>query len=239
MFKTIDVALQGGGSHGAFTWGVLERLLEVRSLVIEGVCGTSAGAMNATMLAYGMHRGGRQAAIDLLAEFWERASEKQGSNMFQPNFLDRMFGMGKVDYSPAFYFLDWVANTFSPYQFNPFDINPLKNLINSLVDFEELRQTDAVKLFVCATNVRTSRAKVFTTREISCDAVMASACLPHIFKAVEIDGEAYWDGGFMGNPPIFPLIDDTETEDILLIQINPIQVDKIDPANGPGNPGTD
>ncbi len=227
MYKTIDIALQGGGSHGAFTWGVLERLLEVRSLVIEGVCGTSAGAMNATMLAYGMHVGGRQGAIKMLEQFWKAASEKQSQTLFQPSWLDKMYGKGRLDYSPAYYLLDWLTMTFSPYQFNPLDINPLKDLLEELVDFEALRKTEVIKLFVCATNVRTARAKVFSTSEISSDAVMASACLPHIFKAVEIDGEAYWDGGFMGNPPIFPLIDDTETEDILIIQINPIQINKV------------
>ncbi|MEO1652375.1 MAG: patatin-like phospholipase family protein [Bacteroidota bacterium] len=227
MFKTIDLALQGGGSHGAFTWGVLERLLEVRSLVIEGVCGTSAGAMNATMLAYGMHKGGRQGAIDMLETFWRKAGNKQSQTLLQPSWLDKMIGNGRLDYSPAYYWLDWLTMSFSPYQLNPLDINPLKDLLLELVDFEELRKTEVIKLFVCATNVRTARAKVFSTREITADAVMASACLPHIFKAVEIEGEAYWDGGFMGNPPIFPLIDDTETEDILLIQINPININHI------------
>ncbi len=227
MFKTIDVALQGGGSHGAFTWGVLERLLEVRSLVIEGVCGTSAGAMNATMLAYGMHVGGRQGAIEMLEKFWKKASSYQRQTILQPSWLDKLFGQGRLDYSPAYYWLDYFTMSFSPYQFNPTDINPLKDLLEELVDFDVLRKSEAVKLFVCATNVRTGRAKVFSGKEISCDAVMASACLPHIFKAVEIDGEAYWDGGFMGNPPIFPLIDDTETEDILLIQINPINIEHI------------
>lgn len=227
MFKTIDLALQGGGSHGAFTWGVLERLLEADGLVIEGVCGTSAGAMNATMLAYGLHTGGRQGAIRLLEKFWKKASQFQSQTFLQPTWLDKVFGGGRLDFSPAFYLLDWYTRYLSPYQFNPLDMNPLKDLLNELVDFEALRKTEVIKLFVCATNVRTARAKVFTTKEISADAVMASACLPHIFKAVEIDGEAYWDGGFMGNPPIFPLIDDTETEDILLIQINPIKIKDI------------
>jgi NTE family protein len=227
MFKTIDIALQGGGSHGAFTWGVLERLLEVNSLVIEGVCGTSAGAMNATILAYGMHKGGRRGAIELLEKFWRKASEYQKKTLLQPSWLDKMFGEGRLDFSPAYMWLDYYTMAFSPYQFNPTDLNPLKSLLEELVDFEELRKTEVIKLFVCATNVRTSRAKIFHTQEISADAVMASACLPHLFKAVEIDGEAYWDGGFMGNPPIFPLIDDTETKDILLIQINPIKTEKI------------
>lgn len=227
MYKTIDVALQGGGSHGAFTWGVLERLLEVEGLVIEGVCGTSAGAMNATMLAYGMQIGGKQGAIKMLETFWKKASQAQEKSLLKPSWLDRVFGRGRLDFSPAYYWLDFYTMMVSPYQFNPLDINPLKDLLEELVDFEVLRRSSAMKLFVCATNVRTARAKVFHNEEISADAVMASACLPHLFKAVEIDDEAYWDGGFMGNPPIFPLIDDTETEDILLIQINPINVGKV------------
>lgn len=227
MYKAIDLALQGGGSRGAFTWGVLERLLEVRSIVIEGICGTSAGAMNATMVAYGMRVGGRQGAIDLLETFWQKASEKQRYSPFRPSWLDRWLGTGTMEYSPFYRFFDVYKNIFSPYEFNPLDYNPLKDLLEELVDFEVLRKSELLKLFVCATNARTGRSKVFTNKEISADAVMASACLPFLFKAVEIDGEAYWDGGFMGNPPLYPLIDDTETEDILLVQINPVEIDKI------------
>lgn len=227
MFKTIDLALQGGGSHGAFTWGVLERLLEIEGLVIEGICGTSAGAMNATMLAYGMHTGGRQGAIELLERFWKRAADHGRYGGFHSSWLDNWLGKGRLDYSPVYRFFEFYSQIFSPYQYNPLDYNPLKNLLNELVDFEALRKSTAIKLFICATNVRTSRAKVFTNAEISADAVLASACLPQLFRAVEIDGEAYWDGGYMGNPPIFPLIDDTETEDILLVQINPIYSEKV------------
>lgn len=227
MFKTIDLALQGGGSHGAFTWGVLERLLEAEGLVIEGICGTSAGAMNAAMLTYGMHIGGRQGAIRKLEEFWTKASKYQEKTFLKPGWLDRLMGNGRLDFSPAYQWLDMFTMMFSPYQFNPMDLNPLKDLLEELIDFKELRKTEKVKLFVCATNVRTARPRVFHTEEMTADALMASACLPHIFKAVEIEGEAYWDGGFLGNPPIFPLIDDTETEDILLIQVNPIKINEI------------
>lgn len=222
MYKTIDLALQGGGSHGAFTWGVLERFLEAESLVIEGLCGTSAGAMNSVMVAYGMHMGGRQGAIKMLEEFWRKSSEAFDKSPIAPSFLDRWLGTGRMDFSPSYYMFDFMTMMYSPYQYNLFDINPLRDLLLELVDFEELRRSEAVKLFVCATNVRTSRAKVFSRENITVDSVLASACLPFLFKAVEIDGEAYWDGGFMGNPPIFPLIDDTETEDIVLVQINPI-----------------
>jgi NTE family protein len=145
----------------------------------------------------------------------------------QPSWLDRAVGNGNMDYSPGYLFFDWFTNMMSPYQFNLMDYNPLKDILLELVDFNSLRQCNTTKLFVCATNVRTSRPRIFTTPEISVDAVLASACLPFIFKAVEIDGEAYWDGGYMGNPPIFPLIDKTATQDILLIQINPIRIHEI------------
>ncbi|MCS6822601.1 MAG: patatin-like phospholipase family protein [Microscillaceae bacterium] len=227
MFKTIDLALQGGGSHGAFTWGVLERLLEAESIVIEGICGTSAGAMNATMVAYGMHIGGRQGAIQMLEKFWRKIAEQHRKSIFQPSWIDRLFGNGRLDYSWGYNFMDIFTAIFSPYQYNPINLNPLKDLLEELVDFEVLRKSKAIKLFVCATNVKTARAKVFHNEEMCAEAVMASACLPYLFKAVEINGEAYWDGGFMGNPPIFPLIDDTETEDIVLVQINPIEIDYI------------
>lgn len=227
MFKTIDLALQGGGSHGAFTWGVLERLLEARGLVIEGICGTSAGAMNAVMVAEGMRRGGRSGAITMLEKFWTRVADTQKYSLLRPSLVDKWLGNGRMDYSPTFNMVGFYTQLFSPYQFNPMDYNPLIDLLEELVDFEALRQKQDFKLFVCATNVRTARARVFANQEISAKAVMASACLPQFYKAVEIDGEAYWDGGFMGNPPIFPLIDNTETEDILLIQINPIVRDKI------------
>ncbi|WP_026998660.1 patatin-like phospholipase family protein [Eisenibacter elegans] len=227
MYKTIDLALQGGGSHGAFTWGVLERLLEVRSLVIEGVCGTSAGAMNATIMAYGLHTGGRPGAIKLLGKFWKRIADANQFSLLRPGWVDLWLSNGRMDYSPYYYASDFFTQLFSPYQFNPLDYNPLKDLLEEFVDFEVLRGSDAMKLFICATNVRTARAKIFDNSELSAEAVLASACLPHLFKAIEIDGEAYWDGGYMGNPPIYPLIDNTETEDIMLVQINPIYIKNI------------
>jgi len=227
MYKAVDLALQGGGAHGAFTWGVLERLLEIDSLIIEGICGASAGAMNATIVTYGLQKGGRRGAIELLEEFWKKTAQQQKYSMLRPGFFDKMLGTGRMDFSPFYNAMDVYTQYFSPYQFNVLNYNPLQDLIEELIDFEELKKSTATKLFVCATNVRTGRAKIFNKEEISSKAVMASACIPHLFKAVEIDGEAYWDGGFMGNPPIFPLVDDTETEDILLIQINPILSDKI------------
>ncbi len=225
--KLLDFALQGGGSHGAFTWGVLERFLEDERISIAGLCGTSAGAMNATVLAYGLQVGGRQGAIDLLYKFWKKVSDQQNFSLLQPSFWDRVYGNGGMHLSPLYWWFESISKMYSPYQLNPLDINPLQDILEELIDFDQLRSCKVTQLFVCATNVKTSRAKVFELKEINVKAVLASACLPFVFKAVEIDGEHYWDGGFMGNPPIFPLIDKTQTDDILLIQINPIVIDKV------------
>ena len=226
--KKLDLALQGGGSHGAFTWGVLERLLEDDRIYIDGLCGTSAGAMNAVVVAHGMQLNGRQGAIDLLHKFWKQISRQQMFSLLQPSPVDKLLGgQGYLDYSPAYQMLDIYTMLFSPYQFNPLNYNPLRDILLDLVDFEQLRSCKETKLFVCATNVRTSRARVFKNNEISVDALMASACLPFLFRAVEIEGEAYWDGGYMGNPPIFPLIDDAAISDILIVQINPIKIKDI------------
>jgi NTE family protein len=227
MIKPLDLALQGGGSHGAFTWGVLERLLEDERIAIEGLCGTSAGAMNATILAYGLQTGGRQGAIQLLEKFWKAISDRQLFALIQPSLLDRAIGNGSLHTSFSYWMFESVTRIFSPYQLNPLDINPLRDVLLEMVDFDRLRSCKATKLFICATNVKNSRAKVFHLPEITADAVLASACLPFIFKAVEIDGEFYWDGGYMGNPPIFPLIDHTDSDDILLVQINPIEIDHV------------
>lgn len=222
--KKLNLALQGGGSHGAFTWGVIDRLLDEPDIEIEDMCGTSAGAMNATVLAYGLNVGGRQKAKELLRDFWSKVSMASKRSLLQPSMLDRWLGNGNMDYSLGFLMSEFVAQNFSPYQFNPMDYNPLREIVLEVVDFERLRHCHQNKLFLCATNVRRCRTKVFPLEEISIDAVMASACLPFLFKAVTIDGEDYWDGGYMGNPPIFPLIDGSTSSDIMIIQINPIEI---------------
>lgn len=187
--KQINLALQGGGAHGAFTWGVLDRLLQDSRIVLEGVSATSSGAMNAAILADGLTVGGRDGAREALDRFWHHVAH--------PSPL-----WGSLQAS----WFEVVSLFFSPYQLNPLDYNPLRLFIETAVDFKRLRQRSAVKLFLCATNVRSGKVKVFTEKEITADCVLASACLPHLFKAVEIDGEHYWDGGYMGNPPLFPLI---------------------------------
>jgi NTE family protein len=226
--KRIKLALQGGGSHGAFTWGVLDRLLEDPRLEVEAIVGTSAGAMNAAVTAYGLATGGAAAARELLTVFWTRCSQAGQASPYQPSPLDQMLGKGNMDYSPMWRFADMLSKVLSPYELNPGNLNPLRDLLASVVDFERLRAaTSGPRLFVCAVNVRTSRMRVFERAEITPDAVMASACLPYIFQAVEIDGEAYWDGGYCGNPPIFPLIYMGGCQDILIIQIDPINIPDI------------
>lgn len=222
--RTINLALQGGGAHGAFTWGVLDRLLEEENLALEGAVATSAGAMNAAVLAYGLAEGGRRGAQKALANFWRRVSHAAAFSPLQPSLLDRMTGSRSLEYSPAFLMLDLVTRLMSPYQFNPLNFNPLKSVLEQSIDLEAVRMSRCpLKLHICATNVRTGKVKVFSNDELSVDAIMASACLPFLFQAVEIDGEAYWDGGYMGNPAIFPLIYSCETPDVLIVHINPIE----------------
>lgn len=224
--KLVAMALQGGGAHGAFTWGVLDRLLEVPEIVADGICGTSAGAVNAVALAYGLHIGGPDKAKELLEKLWLRISQF-GSFMFKPSPWDRYWNFGDIYNSPGYMLFNTISQSFSPYQLNPFNYNPLRDVLNELIDFHELQHYNKKKLFVCATNVKTNRARVFHNHEITVDAVLASACLPFLFQAVEIDGEHYWDGGYMGNPPLSPLIRETTTHDIVLVKINSINIKKL------------
>ncbi|MEO7087533.1 MAG: patatin-like phospholipase family protein [Bacteroidia bacterium] len=224
--KAITLALQGGGSHGAFTWGVLEKMFEENVFDIKGMCGTSAGAINAGIAVYGYHKNGNQGAIDLLSKFWKRLSKESAFSPVQPTLLDKMVSAGNMEYSLGYNMFNFMSSYLSPAQWNPFDINPLKDILNDLIDFKELHESK-IKLFACATNVKTGQAKIFDLENISVDALLASTCLPTIYKAVEIDNEYYWDGGYLGNPPLFPLIKGTDTSDILLLQINPNRVNKV------------
>ena len=222
--KTLNLALQGGGAHGAFTWGVLDRLLEEPKLDFEGIVATSAGAMNAAVMTYGLIEGGREGAQKALANFWRRVSHAAAFSPVQPTPLDRLTGNRSLENSPPYIWFDLVTRLMSPYQFNPLNINPLRRVLEQSMDFEALR-TDRckLKLNVCATNVRTGKVKVFSNDDITCDAIMASACLPFLFRAVEIGEDAYWDGGYMGNPAIFPLIYNCESPDVLIVHINPME----------------
>ncbi len=224
--KHVGVALQGGGAHGAFTWGVLDRLLEVDEIVADGMVGTSAGAINAVVTAYGLHIGGKAKAKELLDRLWKEIA-LSGNVMFKPSFMDSMFSSGDMHNTPGYMMFNAMTQFLSPYQMNPANINPLREILNNLVDFEELRRYNKKRLFVCATNVKTNRAKVFSNAEMTVDAVLASACLPYLFQAVEIEGEFYWDGGYMGNPPLFPLIENTDIHDLLLVKINSINIKEV------------
>jgi NTE family protein len=222
--KTINLALQGGGAHGAFTWGVLDRLLEDQRIAFEGVSATSAGAMNATVLAYGLTEGGREGARKALEGFWRRVSHAASVGPLQPTWLDRLMGNRSLENSPAFIAFDLISRLLSPYQFNPLNRNPLREVLEQSVDFDRLRSAVCpVKLFLSATNVRTGKIKVFENDVIGPDSVLASGCLPFLFQAVEIDGEHYWDGGYMGNPAMFPLIYGCDSRDVMIIHINPLE----------------
>jgi NTE family protein len=221
--KRINLALQGGGAHGAFTWGVLEQILSDERLVIEGVSGASAGAVNAVMLADGLTRGGREEAQKRLADFWRAASSTGNLPGTQRAVMERLLSFTPLEGAPVQAWFNAVSRYFSPYDVNPLNINPLKDLIERFVDFEKLRANNDLQIFVSATNVHTGRVRVFSRDKITADAVMASACLPTLFRAVEIDGVPYWDGGYRGNPVIFPFFRTTSTEDVLVVEINPLE----------------
>jgi NTE family protein len=221
--KKINLALQGGGAHGAFTWGVLEGLLADDRIEIEGISGTSAGAVNAVIAADGLAQGGAKQACERLAKFWRAVSLDGELPTMQRAVIDRLFSFLPLEGSPTQMWFDALSRFWSPYDLNPLNINPLKDVVDRFVDFDALRAFPGPPLFVSATNVYTGRLRVFPRNKITVEVVMASACLPMLFRAVEIDRIPYWDGGYLGNPAIFPFFDSTETEDVLLVQINPIE----------------
>jgi NTE family protein len=218
----VDLALQGGGAHGAFTWGALDRLLEEPWLRIDGISGTSAGAMNAAVLANGHAVGGAAGARAALERFWRSVSRAALLSPLRRSLLDVLLGRWTLDHSPVFVAMDLASRLFSPYDLNPGGANPLRQILAENIDFERLAQAP-IKLFVTATSVRTGRGRVFRNRGITPDALLASACLPTLFQAVEVDGELYWDGGYSGNPTITPLIRECTSHDTILVQINPIE----------------
>ncbi len=220
--KPINLALQGGGAHGAFTWGVIDRLLEDGRVHFEGISGTSAGAMNAAVVADGLVAGGPDGARRALHDFWTAVAREGQKSPIQRNPVNVLLGDWSLDNSPGYMAMDLVSRLFSPYELNPLNLNPLRDLLEDHVDFERVRHCKETKLFISATNVHTGRVRVFDTPEVTCDTVMASACLPFLFRAVEIDGVPYWDGGYMGNPSLFPFFNACSTSDVLLIQINPM-----------------
>jgi len=218
----VDLALQGGGSHGAFTWGVLDRLLEEPWLGIDGISGTSAGAMNAAVLVDGFVKGAAAGARTALESFWRRVSDAARFSPFRRGPLDVLLGRWTLDSSPIYVGMDLLSRLVSPYDLNPMGNNPLRAILAETIDFERLPRSP-IKLFITATNVRTGRGHVFKNNAITPDVLLASACLPTMFQAIEIDGEPYWDGGYSGNPTITPLIRECTSQDTILVQINPIE----------------
>jgi NTE family protein len=217
----VDLALQGGGAHGAFTWGVLDRLLEERWIAIDGISGTSAGAMNAVVLVHGYAQGGAAQARVALEGFWRKVSDAALLSPFRRTPLDVLLGRWTLDNSPLFIAADMMARVFSPYDLNPLGANPLRDILGAAIDFAELSRAP-IKLFVTATNVRTGRGRVFRNGDLNPDVLLASACLPTLFQAIEIDGEPYWDGGYSGNPTITPLVRECRSHDTIIVQINPV-----------------
>jgi len=218
----VDFALQGGGAHGAFTWGVLDRLLEEPWLRIDGISGTSAGAMNAAVLVDGHAKDGADGARAALEKFWRRVSNTALLSPLRRTPLDILLGRWTLDHSPIFLAMDLMTRLFSPYDLSPGGTNPLRNILAETVHFDRLAQA-SIKLFVTATNVRTGRGRVFRNSEITPNVLLASACLPTLFQAIEIDGEGYWDGGYSGNPTITPLVRECNSQDTILVQINPVE----------------
>ncbi|NRA73835.1 MAG: patatin-like phospholipase family protein [Rickettsiales bacterium] len=223
----INLALQGGGSHGAYTWGILDRLLEEENLSFDGISGTSAGAMNGAVLVNGLIKDGREGAKKALKKFWTDVSRMGKFNLPSMGLMNKVLKSWNMDLSFGYHWFDILSRTFSPYDTNPRDINPLRDLLEKDIDMEMLREAKDMKLFVTATNVRTGRPRVFKINEISADVLLASACLPYLFQAVEVNGEHYWDGGYVGNPALWPLIYGCDTDDIILMQINPLQRHKL------------
>ncbi|MGO9331700.1 MAG: patatin-like phospholipase family protein [Steroidobacteraceae bacterium] len=231
--KIVNLGLQGGGSHGAFTWGALDRLLEDGRLEFDGITGTSAGAVNAVVLVDGLAAAGRQGARDALRAYWKKVPDIASSGIFKPSPLDKANPDFGLEHSPGYVFMESLTHFASPYQMNPFNYNPLKDLLAETINFERVRQCRAVKLFICATNVETAKVKVFTGSELRVEHVLASPCLPLMMQAVEVDGQCYWDGSYSGNPALFPLLYNCQARDILMVHITPAErpgVPKTSPA---------
>jgi len=215
--KIVHFALQGGGAHGAFTWGVLDKIIEDGRLTIDGIAATSAGSMNALMYAYGYMEGGGDGARQALHDFWYNISQSTPfGKVNMPQHVETALNRYNFIVSSA------ISNIFSPYQLNPGNYNIIRDILQKMVDFDKLKHTKHNNLFISATNVRSGSVRVFTNEELSIEVFLASSCLPYLFQAVEIDGEHYWDGGYMGNPPIFPLFYHGKTRDVIVVHINPI-----------------
>lgn len=216
--KYINLALQGGGSHGAFTWGVLDRLLEEKNLKIEGISGTSAGAINGALIATGIITAGRQEAQKNLDRFWHSIA-----NIAPQAIIFPFLSWTPNTFFPFGFWFDYLSQLFSPYDINPFNYNPIQSILRECINFECLRKTDKIKIYVSATNVETNRIKVFENKDICLESLLASICLPNISQAVEWNEKFFWDGGFMGNPILEPLIYNCTSKDLMIVHVNPIE----------------
>jgi len=226
--RVVNLALQGGGAHGAFTWGVLDRLLEDPRIALEGLSGTSAGSVNAVVLAYGMMQGGREGARAALARLWYGIAGIGAVSLPVRRAPWEFLLTGwNIGFSPSYQAFRALTGMYSPYQLNPGNLNPLRTLLESQVDFDALHGCRAVKLFLTATRVRDGKIRIFRTHEVTADVVLASACLPQYFQAVEIAGEAYWDGGYTGNPALFPFFYECDSRDVVIVHVNPIVRDEV------------
>jgi NTE family protein len=217
------LALQGGGSHGAYTWGILDRLLEEPAIEIGALSGTSAGAMNAAACATGLMRAGREGAREALAAFWKAVAKAAGNSSLPPSLWELVLGDEGVEPSASMHSLLALTRVFSPYELNPLNINPLNEVVESEIDFEMLRYYNYPRLYVTATNVHTGTQRVFSNAEIGPPQLLASACLPTMHHAVEIDGEPYWDGGYTGNPVVYPLVEGARCADVLVLLLSPLR----------------
>ena len=228
--RVVNLALQGGGSHGAFVWGVLDRLLDEETLHFEGISGTSAGAVNAVVLADGFADGGREGAKEALRSYWQRVSDLWSRGPFKASLIGGGNPDFGLEYSPGFRFIEPMTHFASPYQLNPFNYNPLKEMLGEAINFERVRRQTALKLFICATDVQTAKVRIFAGKELRVEHILASTCLPLLMQAVQVDDAYYWDGMYSGNPAIYPLVYECESRDILLVHITP--------AERPGVPTT-
>lgn len=220
--KRVTLALQGGGSHGAFTWGVLDRLLEDERIDIEGISGASAGAVNAVVLAHGLTVGGRAGALQALETFWRSVASETPFSLVPGHWPDAA-DLAALNPNPAVKTLVFLARFFSPYQLNPFNLNPLRDILTAQIDFERIRRDCRVKLFIAATRVATGKLRLFSTAEVTLEALLASACIPSLSHPVEIDGETYWDGGLTANPPLRPLLYKCKARDMLVVLLHPLR----------------
>jgi len=220
--KSVNLALQGGGAHGAFTWGVLDQIFADGRIWIDSISGTSAGAMNAAVAAMGMYEGGGEGARIELERFWQTVSRAGAHSPFKSTPLDQAAQNWSLDSSPGYILMDLLNRLASPYDMNPVRLNPLRDLVRDFIDFECVRAAQEMEIYISATNVETGRVRIFSREEIDLDVIMASACLPLMFHAVEIDGQYYWDGGYMGNPVLLPFMETSASDDIVIVQINPI-----------------